>query len=157
MIRTSRIAARRQPTASSPIKNLIVTAMVSTILLCCCLPVYCQSSTPVEVADMVSPHYPALARMARLQGSVRVEVEIGGDGKVISATTTGADQILQTAAAKNIRLWTFRSRTGEKSKYVITYTYRLEGNPSKHAECPEVVFHLPDRVEVTSPPGEVTY
>ena len=111
----------------------------------------------MEVVDIVSPGYPPLARMAKLQGLVRVVVEISENGNVMSVATTGADQILQTAAAKNIRLWTFRSRTGVKSRHVVTYVYRLEGGPSKHAECPEIVFHLPDRVEISSKPVEVMY
>ena len=39
----------------------------------------------VCVVSMAVPDYPRLALMARIQGSVRVEVEIDSAGKVVSA------------------------------------------------------------------------
>ena len=45
----------------------------------------CWAAERVCVVSMTVPDYPPLARMARIQGSVGVDVEIDRTGKVVSA------------------------------------------------------------------------
>jgi TonB family protein len=151
MTRTFRSIARRPSTASHS-RHFAVEGM--PLLLCLLsFPVVCWSTDLIIVKDIVVPNYPPLARMARLQGSVSVDIEISADGKVVSAKATGGDPILQRAAEKNIRLWTFDFTTGVKKfplKHTVVYIYRMA---HVYTKCPDVVFHLPDRVEISEEPA----
>ena len=93
--------------------------------------------------------------MARLQGSVSIEIEIGADGKVASAKAAGGDPILQRAAEKNLRLWRFDSPRDAKNlplRHSIVYVYKLV---DAYMKCPDIVFHLPDRVEISEEPAKL--
>ena len=51
--------------------------------------------------------YPAIARAARAQGSVTVQVLIDEEGKVISAVPVSGHPLLQQSAASAVRQWRF--------------------------------------------------
>jgi TonB family protein len=106
------------------------------------------------VRRVVVPEYPPLARMARLQGSVTVDVEINGKGEVVSARASGGDPILQRAAEGNARLWTYGLAPQSGSfplKHTVTYVYVL----AREGGCPKVEFNLPDRVQISQAPSEL--
>jgi TonB family protein len=125
----------------------------------------CMSMTSVGlgaktlwVQHLVVPEYPSLARMARLQGTVTIEVEIGRDGKVVEAKAHGAHPLLQRESEKNLRQWTFHAEPGAPDSVMthatITYVYKLGGKEMYHQPVPTVVMNLPDRVEITTNPPE---
>lgn len=106
---------------------------------------------------VVVPGYSRLARMARLQGSVRVEIKVGADGKVVSATATGNDRLLERASEENIRQWRFCPASSAQESVrtqTVTYVYRLEGREEYYDPPPRVVLDLPEKVEITSHPPE---
>jgi TonB family protein len=113
----------------------------------------------VCVRHVVVPDYPPLARMARLQGSVSVEVEIGADGKVLSVKSTGSHNLLASASASNAWQWTFRpAPPGGKSGstyLTITYVYKLEGKEVNYLPTPSVTLDLPHKVEITTHPPQM--
>jgi TonB family protein len=95
--------------------------------------------------------------MARLQGSVRVEIKVGADGKVVSATATGNDRLLERASEENIRQWRFCPASSAQESVrtqTVTYVYRLEGREEYYDPPPRVVLDLPEKVEITSHPPE---
>jgi len=115
------------------------------------------ATEPLAVKDVVPPTYPSLAQHAMVQGDVPVDVEISADGKVVSASATGGHKILQEAAVKNVKLWTFSPfalENGTTYRHTIIYHYVL-GERSAHPACPNVVFHFPDRVEILAEPPEI--
>lgn len=118
----------------------------------------CYGGDDVCVRHLVVPGFPRLARMARLQGPVTIEIEIGEDGKVVSAKASGVHRLLERASEENIRQWTFRPATLTGSpisrQLRITYTYKLVGKEQYDDPPPYVVFDLPHRVEITSRPPE---
>jgi protein TonB len=60
----------------------------------------------VQAAKLVSQpklNYPPAAQAARVQGTVRVQVLIGADGRVKNATVLSGPQPLQAAALENAR------------------------------------------------------
>ena len=118
----------------------------------------CRAAEDICVRHVVVPGYPRLARMARLQGSVTIEVEVGTDGTVTSTKASAASKLLARASEENVRLWTFcaPAATGSlaSSHTTITYTYKLEGNEEYYDPPPKVVLDLPSRVEITSHPPE---
>jgi TonB family protein len=125
------------------------------LLTVLCAPYLCWGAEHLVVKDVVIPAYPPLARMAKLQGSVRVEIEISTDGRVISAKASGGDPILLRAAEANIRLWTFQAsddQTENPIKHTIIFEYKVVGERVAFPNCPAVQLHLPDRVEISTQP-----
>lgn len=57
----------------------------------------------------VPPQYPALAKQARVQGSVRFEVLINRDGTVKSLAVANGHPLLVDAAQDAVRHWTWRT------------------------------------------------
>jgi TonB family protein len=90
-----------------------------------------------------------------MQGEVKVEVTLTGDGSVQSAKATGPDEVLNRAAEENVRQWTFSPLgIGEiGTKLFVAYEYKLVGDADDAPTT--VVFDLPDRVEITAHPAKV--
>lgn len=116
----------------------------------------CYAADEICPRRVVVPGYPRLARMARLQGSVSVQIEIASDGRVVSAQASGTDRLLERAAEDNIRHWTFSPASppgsSTSSRATVTYIYRLDGQEVYYDPPPRVVLDLPNRVEITSQP-----
>src|SRR5687767_12391819 len=74
--------------------------------------------------------YPELARTARVQGDVLVEVAIGSDGKVKGTSLVSGPAMLRTAAEQNAKTWVFN--TTLEQKRTIRYQFKLENPPVKH-------------------------
>lgn len=106
------------------------------------------------VKHIVSPGYPPVARLTRLQGTVIVDLRIGPDGRVLSASSTGNNEILCRASEDNIREWIFSPSVSrrEPSAMRFTYDYKLAGDEEKYGSAPTILFDLPDRVEIVAHP-----
>ncbi len=109
------------------------------------------------VRHIVVPGYPRLARMANLQGTVKVEIDIAKDGRVLSARGKGAHELLIRAAEENVRHWDFETCSTEHrafSKQTISYVYKLSGERQYYDSMPLVVLDLPFHIEITAHPPE---
>lgn len=62
---------------------------------------------PVKVRD-VPPQYPAIAKSARVGGTVEVEATIGPDGKVADARVLKSVPMLDQAALDAVRQWEYK-------------------------------------------------
>jgi len=82
-----------------------------------------------------------------LEGTVRVDVEIGVTGKVIKANGIGDQEILNRAAEENVRQWTF-CPISKPTEITITYVYKLAGEASHQSGTKRIILDLPDRVEI---------
>lgn len=112
-----------------------------------------QTTSSCWVKHFVAPGYPRLAWFAQLQGTVQVDVEVGPEGKVLSAVATGAHNLLERAAEENIRDWLFAS--GDSiSRLKMTFIYKLEGQREHEPSPPKVIFDLPDKVTIVARPPE---
>jgi len=73
----------------------------------------------IAIREIVVPTYPHLAWLARLQGSLEMDLQVGQDGEVQSAKVQGAHPLLREESEKNIRSWTssslLRNRLNEAS------------------------------------------
>lgn len=129
------------------------------LMLCFLLSVVtCCAQGQVCVRHIVVPAYPVLARMARVEGTVTVEAKIGPDGRVISAESSGGQELLQRASEQNIRQWTFSpGAPGETgcSKVSFKYIYKLKGKEDYYDATSDVTIDLPDRVEITARPAKL--
>ena len=91
----------------------------------------------INVSDMVSskaikkvqPPYPAIARSARVQGAVHVQVLISEEGRVVSASTVSGHPLLLDASIQAARQWVFSPTTlnGQPVKIsgVLTFNFTL--------------------------------
>ena len=74
---------------------------------------------PVKIKD-VPPVYPAIAKSARVGGTVVVEATIGTDGKVVDAHVVKSVPLLDQAALDAVRQWEYRpSMVGGKPVPVV--------------------------------------
>jgi TonB family protein len=65
------------------------------------------SVQPAKLIEKVDPVYPALAKQARVQGAVSVEVTIGKDGRVRKATAMSGPPLLRRAAEEAVEHWVY--------------------------------------------------
>jgi TonB family protein len=79
----------------------------------------------VQAANLVrkvDPVYPPQARQARIQGSVRFEVVIGKDGRVLHAQLTTGHPLLVSSALEAVKQWIYRPTllNGEPVEVITT-------------------------------------
>lgn len=94
-------------------------------------------SKTINVSDMVSskavkkvqPPYPTIAKTARVQGAVQVQVLISEEGRVVSASTVSGHPLLLDASVQAARQWVFTPTTlnGQPVKVsgVLTFNFTL--------------------------------
>ena len=118
----------------------------------------CGDAQVICVRHLIVPGYPRLARSARLQGSVSVEITIDAEGKVVSAKASGASKLLQRAAEQNLLQWIFyptRAPAGSSpTRSTMTFVYRLEGKEEYYDPPPRIIMDLPSHVDIVSNPPE---
>ena len=101
------------------------------------------------------PDYPPMARAARVQGEVKLHVQLGPDGRVVSAEAVSGPPILADAARANIKTWLFESPGhGELD---VSYEFRLERPAVSYLPRSKVILDLPDRVLIVSRLPEVDH
>jgi hypothetical protein len=93
------------------------------------------------------PLYPAVARTARVSGSVRVEVTVK-DGEVTAAEVLSGHPLLAPPTAKNIKTWKFAKTVN--AKFITTFRYRLEKAEDPETSNPKIELELPILVTVTA-------
>jgi len=127
-----------------------------------CLILFCVAcgKDRLRVEHMVTPEYPIRANAENIQGTVRVDIMIGADGKVFWAKGSGAHPLLVEAAENNVRQWVFGPfpPVAEFPIYhTVTFVYKLEGPPLFVALHPVIRTSLPDRVEIQARSFESDY
>ncbi len=78
------------------------------------VPVRAQVEQPF-LASAQLPFYPQLARMARVQGTVELDVTVSPEGKVLAAKAVSGNPLLRTEAERNVKTWTVQWPTLLKS------------------------------------------
>ena len=110
----------------------------------------------------LSFRYPALARQARLQGTVTVKLTIAADGTVLTADSSSDDllltkyPLLQAQTAELVKKWTFGCfdcPAGNNFEHVIRVIYKLGGDPKSYDDT-RIVLDLPNEVLITANPPE---
>ncbi len=105
-----------------------------------------SESLPVVVTASV-PFYPPAARVAHIEGTVRLR--IATDGKMVSAITVqSGPPMLATAAEENVRTWHFKEH--KSSTFDATFQYKLLSESECDMDNGLVTLHLPTDVQVTA-------
>ncbi len=97
----------------------------------------------VVLTKLSSPIYPQLARMARIVGDVKIQVQIRRDGSIASADAVSGHPMLKPAALTSAQNSTFECRgcTEEITSYSLTYTFGFNNDSncsqkrSRSAKC----------------------
>ncbi len=107
------------------------------------------------------PHYPAIARLAQIQGEVKVEFVLNPNGEPVSVTAVSGHPMLKAAAEQNVKTWRFEvpkdlSRT--EWKYETTFNFKIS-NDKQPYEDPKLTVALDSYryVEVTTNPPSTKY
>jgi protein TonB len=78
----------------------------------------------------VEPVYPPIARAAKAEGEVRIQVVVSEEGKVIEAATIDGHPLLRDAALQAARQWEFipKELSGKPVKVVgiLTFNFTLK-------------------------------
>lgn len=103
-----------------------------------------ESLPIVSVAAV--PMYPSTARVARIQGEVRIKVAT--DGKNVSSVAVeGGHPILAQAAQENIRTWKFEQH--KPTTFVVKIIYEIEEKSTCSMDNGVVLMHLPSEIRIT--------
>jgi len=103
-----------------------------------------------RVLKKVDPVYPDLARQARIEGEVSVEVRIGTTGRIERAAVVKAVTLLDEAALKAVRQWIFEPAIKDGVPVPMTVTYSFKFNLG--AEKPTAVMTPPPESKPTAKP-----
>lgn len=112
----------------------------------------CLPPLPVVVSATL-PSYPLPARVALLQGTVKLRVSTNGRTVSRVADVSGSPILLAEAAA-NIRSWVFKPH--KPTTFPVTFSYVLEapGVEVRDPECiednPTLFLRLPSEVRITA-------
>jgi len=108
------------------------------------------SPKDICVVHWKSINYNPVARGARLQGDVRLEVSVGPDGKVsdVKVLPSDASKLLQDEAVKNMNEWTFN--TGDERSFDIVYEFRLIMPETDYGAPTYVTVDFPAKIHVES-------
>ncbi len=106
-----------------------------------------QTQGPPVVDAAAVPFYPALARVARIEGAVRLRVRT--DGKRASeVSVVSGHPLLARAAQENVRTWRFRSHS--PTAFETTFHYRMLSESECEMDSGSVLLKLPTEIEVTA-------
>jgi TonB family protein len=93
--------------------------------------------------------YPAIARVAQIQGDVRLDIEVDRTGQIISVSKIDGPDSLATAAAKEIKEWRYTSSAQSWHVNLVIH-YSLVRPPLPSAPVARVAISTPFDVSVTS-------
>jgi protein TonB len=91
-----------------------------------------ETLASAHLIHRVEPSVPLLARQARLQGSVVLQVMIGTDGKVQSTKVISGHPILAQAARDAVMQWRYDPFRREGEPEITTTTVTVEFPPGKN-------------------------
>jgi len=98
-----------------------------------------------RVIHAVVPMYPQLARIARIFGTVEVQITVK-DGEVVSTEVKSGNPILARATVENIQTWRFYHLVN--GTFTSKFTYKLEEGVDP--QNPKVELELPFLVKITA-------
>lgn len=129
--------------------SVLIAALVFAASLAI-VPVVGAQDSPVALPNIVQysePTYPPLARQARIQGDVRVQLTTDG-ASVKDADAMMGNQLLRKAAEDNVRTWKFASHS--PGTFYVTFRYKLAS-----ADVEVEFLKSPGVVEIEAPPEPI--
>lgn len=84
-----------------------------------------------QLIRRVEPEYPALAREARIQGIVRLEILVGTDGAVRSVRVISGHPLLVDAATSAVNQWRYKPMRWKGGLVEVVTTVEVRFPPQK--------------------------
>jgi len=136
-----------------------VRAAIATVLLLCAT-AFAQEHK-VGVLSYEAPQYPVIARAARVQGTVRLQLKINPDGSVLSVDVLSGHPLLAASTATTMRKWRFACLDcsfGQEFNLVVAVKYRVGVLPCDYysPKLHYTRYSFPYDVEVFRYPPEAT-
>jgi Gram-negative bacterial TonB protein C-terminal len=108
-----------------------------------------------SVVTIGVPTYPAVARVAHIEGIVHMRITTDGR-RVTTAEVQDGPRVLAVSAQENVRTWQFSPH--DPTTFPVTYQYKLVSALSIGIGNTSVTLGLPTNVEVSAmPPANVDY
>ena len=91
---------------------------------------YCLLATPLlgaesrRVKRMNQPQYPPMALRMRVEGVVKLETVVNGDGRVEDVKVVSGHPLLKATASECVKQWQYEP-TGEKTVVPVEVTFKL--------------------------------
>lgn len=107
------------------------------------------------------PRYPPIARLAKIQGEVKVDFTLSSNGEVVSATAVSGHPMLKGAAEENVKTWRFelpKNLYRTDWKYSTIFNFKIS-NEEEPYENPKLTVSLDSFrfVEVVTNPPSTKY
>ncbi len=118
--------------------------LILALLLSC----FTHSAEKRCVTHVRSLDYPEVARSARVQGRVVLQLRVSRDGRAMSVAATSGHPILRRSAEENVKTWVFEG--GEESELEVEYEFRLEEPKVYYRPPTTTTFELPSKVLVVT-------
>jgi TonB family protein len=129
---------------------VIITALLAILVGISEADDHASKATLPSVYAAAVPIYPSVARIANVQGIVRVRVATDGHGVIsTSIENQDANPILARAAQENAQTWKFSA--GQPIKFTVIYRYVLLAelkDIKSNANNSKVVLRFPTDVEI---------
>ncbi|MGA9526587.1 MAG: TonB family protein [Terriglobales bacterium] len=103
----------------------------------------------------MQPMYPYAAERAHIEGRVRVEVTISGNGSVEAVTRISGDSLLSPAAIDAVKLWRFRPYLSDGRAVSVKGPVSIEFHLSE--DEPGAASHSPDARPQAAPEAAMQY
>lgn len=131
--------------------------MKSQVLLIIALlfPLQTLYGADLFAVDVKSLDYPVLGLQAQISGMVHLHAKIDSKGAVVDVSVVSGNEVLASAAVRNLKTWKFLSPLRGADENVLPqtvefhYLFKLQGETSS---CPKTdfLYEHPNRVTVTS-------
>jgi len=107
------------------------------------------------------PRYPPIARLAKIQGEVKVNFTLNSKGEIVSATAVSGHPMLKGAAEENVKTWRFelpKNLNRTDWKYSTVFNFKIS-NDEQPYENPKLTVSLDSfhHVEVVTNPPSTKY
>jgi hypothetical protein len=126
--------------------STILVIIAATLGLTC----FAQVSEERGIWKATPLTYPSVARLAQVQGDVRLDLEVDRAGSIISVSKIDGPGPLAATAAKEIREWRYTSSSAESSHCNLVIHYSLIKPALPSAPVARVAISTPFDVSVTS-------
>lgn len=132
-----------------------------TLLLLMATAASAQSLPEPRLKSAALPHYPAIARAAKVQGEVKVEFVLDTSGEPVSVVAVSGHPLLKGAAEENVKTWRFdlpKDLYRTDWKYDTIFNFKISDDRQPY-EDPKLTVTLDSYryVEVTTNPPADKY
>ena len=113
-----------------------------------------SSESPAVIAAGAPSIYPPIARTARAQGAVTVEVRIDERGEVLSARMISGHPLLKKVSEEAAQQWRFSSIEGSTKQRVVSLVFvynEVDKGPNPKNEF-TTIFMPPYKIEIQAHP-----